>query len=49
MRFFLLTTLASLFLSGCVVKEDDYHHHGYHHDRVYIEGRPHVEERVYVE
>lgn len=34
--------------SGCVVKEE-YPHHHYHHDRVYIEERhPIVEEKVEV-
>lgn len=50
MRFFLFASVASLFLSGCVVKEDDYHHHHYHHDHVRIEGeRPVVEGKVYVD
>lgn len=34
------------FFSGCVVKEEPYHH--YHRDRVYVEERPVVEEKVVV-
>lgn len=50
MKHLLLASFISLLCSGCVVKEEPYHHHHhYHHDRVYIEDRPVIEERVHVD
>ena len=46
-KFFLFVSSVTLLagISSCVVKEEGYHRH---HDRVYVEERPAVEERIEV-